>query len=273
MWETARRTRAFQAAIAGAPEYRHGMLRLWGIPESEIASTLRAAEEAGITLEHLEVTTCVRRGEIEVSTRYEPSAEPDYQALVEFIRQRHRESLFSDDGSTVDQQVTGLLDGQMVAVAESCTGGLMSARLTERGGSSAYFAGGIVAYSNEAKRDVVGVDTELIGRVGAVSEEVAEALAEGAISRFGAAFGIGITGIAGPDGGTDEKPVGTVCFSIASASGEQITRTVRLPGSRADVRDRSTTVAMHLLRRLLVRVASADSYAARLPDADVTGTR
>ena len=257
MWEMAKQTEAFGAAIAGAPVYRRGMLRLFGIPESEIANTLRAAEAAGLALDGLEITTCLRRGEIEVSTRYEPAAEPDYQALVDFIREHHRDTLFSEDGATVDEQVAALLGARTVAVAESCTGGLMSARLTERPGSSAYFAGGIVAYSNEAKSAVVGVDAALIERVGAVSEEVAEALAEGAIARFDAGFGIGITGIAGPDGGTDEKPVGLVCFSIVSGSGERITRSTRLPGGRADIRDRSTTVAMHLLRRLLVSDRSA----------------
>jgi nicotinamide-nucleotide amidase len=140
----------------------------------------------------------------------------------------------------------------MVAVAESCTGGLMAARLTERPGSSAYFAGGIVAYSNEAKVRLAGVAASLIERFGAVSEPVADALADGAITEVGAEFGIGITGIAGPDGGTKEKPVGTVCFSVAAASGHRITRTTRLPGGRADIRDRSTTVALHLLRRLLL---------------------
>jgi nicotinamide-nucleotide amidase len=252
MWETARQTEAFRAAIAGAPEYRRAMLRLFGIPESEIANTLRAAEAAGLELGQLEITTCLRRGEIEVSTRYEPPAEAAYRRLVEFIRSRHRDTLFSDDGSTVDQQVTSLLEGRSVAVAESETGGLMSARLTERPGSSAYFAGGIVAYSNRAKSELVGIDPALIDRVGAVSAEVAEGLAEGAAERFAADFGIGITGIAGPDGGTEEKPVGLVCFSVVSADGERLTRSTRLPGGRADVRDRSTTVAMHLLRRLLV---------------------
>ncbi len=145
----------------------------------------------------------------------------------------------------------------MVAVAESCTGGLMAARLTERGGSSAYFAGGIVAYSNSAKASLVGVDPELIERVGAVSEPVADALADGAVARFDADYGIGITGVAGPGGGTEEKPVGTVCFAVASAAGERLTRTSRLPGNRADVRDRSTTVALHLLRRLLLGGADA----------------
>jgi nicotinamide-nucleotide amidase len=255
MWETARHTEAFKAAIKGAPEYRRGMLRLFGIPESEIASTLRAADAAGLPLERLEITTCLRRGEIEVSTRYEPSAEEAYQALVAFIREHHRDTLFSEDGATVDEQVASLLQGRTVAVAESCTGGLMSARLTERPGSSAYFAGGVVAYSNRAKSTLVGVDAALIERVGAVSEEVAEALAEGAIARFDATYGIGITGIAGPDGGTAEKPVGLVCMSVVSNSGERTTVSTRLPGGRADVRDRSTTVAMHLLRRMLVREA------------------
>jgi nicotinamide-nucleotide amidase len=251
MWRTAIQTEAFREAIAGATTYVNGVLRLFGIPESEIASTLRAAEADGLELEPLEITTCLRRGEIEVSTRYEPPGEDAYGKLVQFIRDRHSDTLFSEDGSTVDDQVIALLSGRTVAVAESCTGGMMSARLTDRGGSSAYFLGGVVAYSNEAKIEHVGVDAELIARFGAVSTEVAEALADGAAERFGAEIGIGITGIAGPDGGTKEKPVGTVCFSVSSRDGRRITRAARLPGDRADVRDRSTTVAMHLLRRLL----------------------
>lgn len=266
MWEMARETEAFKAAIAGAPDYRHAMLRLFGLPESEIASTLRAAAEAGLELGDLEITTCLRRGEIEVSTRYEPTASGDYEALLEFIRQRHGRSLFSEDGSTIDEQVARLLDDRTVAVAESCTGGLMAARLTERAGSSKNFAGGVVAYSNQAKIDVVGVGRDLIERFGAVSEQVAEALAEGAVARFDAHYGIGITGIAGPDGGTDEKPVGTVCFSVAAADGGRITRRTRLPGGRTDVRERSTTVAMHLLRQLLVRQSETPSTS--LPEAD-----
>ena len=252
MWRMAAQTEAFKAAIADAPTYRLGILRLFGIPESEIASTLRDAESAGLSMEGLEVTTCLRRGEIEVSTRYEPRAEPGYDTLVDFIRERHRDTLFSEDGSTIDEQVAGLLEGRTIAVAESCTGGLMAARLTERPGSSAYFIGGVVAYSNDAKVSLVGVDRALIERVGAVSNEVADALAEGAIERFGADIGIGITGIAGPDGGTEEKPVGTVCFSISVRDGARLTRGTRLPGGRSDIRERSTTVALHLVRTLLL---------------------
>jgi nicotinamide-nucleotide amidase len=257
MWRMAVDTEAFRAAIAGARSYRRSIVRLYGLPESEIANTLRAAQDAGIPLEPLEITTCLRRGEIEVATRYEPSGETAYESLIEFIADRHGEQLFSRDGSTVDTQVASLRSGRMVAVAESCTGGLMSARLTELPGSSAYFAGGVVVYSNEAKTAMAGVDPDLIVRFGAVSTEVAEALAAGAVDRFGADYGIGITGIAGPDGGTEDKPVGTVCFSVCSRGGGRITRRTRLPGSRSDVRDRSTTVAMHLLRRLLVEAEAA----------------
>jgi nicotinamide-nucleotide amidase len=252
MWEMARGTDAFRAAIAGATTYRWGIVRLFGIPESEIANTLREAQAAGLSLEPLEITTCLRRGEIEVATRYEPPAQPAYDSFIEFVASRHADTLFSRDGATVDQQVAELLGNRKVAVAESCTGGLMAARLTERPGSSECFAGGIVAYSNEAKVELVGVNPDLIERFGAVSTEAADALADGATERFGAELGIGITGIAGPDGGTAEKPVGLVCFSVCWSDGQRITRSARLPGGRADVRDRSTTVAMHLLRRLLL---------------------
>ena len=253
MWETAIQTEAFRAAVAGATTYRTEVMRLFGIPESAIADTLRAAAKAGLELEPLEVTTCLRRGEIEVSTRFEPAAQPDYDALVGFIGDRHADTLFSVDGSTVDEQVAALLSGseQTIAVAESCTGGLMSARLTDRAGASAYFRGGLVVYSNEAKVELAGVPAELIERHGAVSTEVADALADGAIDRLDADVGIGITGIAGPGGGTPEKPVGLVCFSVRVRGGERITRRVTLPGGRADIRDRATVVAIHLVRRLL----------------------
>jgi nicotinamide-nucleotide amidase len=149
-----------------------------------------------------------------------------------------------------------LLEERTIAVAESCTGGLMSARLTDRGGSSAYMLGGVVAYSNEAKVALAGVPAELVEAHGAVSPEVAVALADGARARFGAGIGIGITGIAGPGGGTDEKPVGTVCLSVALAGGERWDRTVLLPGDRQTIRERTTTVVMHGLRGLLHEAAA-----------------
>jgi nicotinamide-nucleotide amidase len=136
-------------------------------------------------------------------------------------------------------------------VAESCTGGLMAARLTERPGSSDYVVGAVVSYADEAKTGLLGVAPGLIERHGAVSTEVAEAMAEGALARFDADVALAITGVAGPGGGSEAKPVGTVCWSAREAGGPPLTRQVRLPGDRTEVRDRSTTVGMHLLRRLL----------------------
>jgi len=141
-----------------------------------------------------------------------------------------------------------------VAVAESCTGGLMAARLTDRGGSSAYALGGLVVYSNEAKASLAGVDPAVIARVGAVSSEVAAALADAALERLGSDVGIGITGVAGPGGGSPEKPVGTVYVSVALRDGPRLDRLLELPGDRAAIRDRTTTSVMHLLRRLLLGV-------------------
>ena len=242
-----------KAALRGAVEYRRDMLRLYGIPESEIAATLRGAEEAGIELDRLEITTCLRRGEVEVVTRYEPDAVAVYTRFAGFVRERHPGTLFSDDGSTVDEQVFASLRGadETIAVAESCTGGLLAARLTERAGASAVFRGGLVVYSNAAKVALAGVDGGLIERCGAVSEEVAIALADGARAALGADVGIGITGIAGPGGATEGKPVGLVWLSVSHRDGRRLTRSVTLPGGRADIRDRSTTVALHLARRLL----------------------
>jgi nicotinamide-nucleotide amidase len=266
MWQRVVATDAFRTAIAGAPTYRREIVRLFGIPESEIANTLRDAEADGLDLAPLEITTCLRRGEIEIATTFQPPAQPQYDALLDFIRVRHADTLYSEDGSTIDEQVARLLAGQTLAVAESCTGGGLSTRLTDRAGASEYFVGGAVVYSNEAKIDLAGVAPELIEQFGAVSTEVAEALAEGIAVRFGASVGAGITGIAGPGGGTEDKPVGTVCFSVWLGDGggaldgtdgtdgtiARLTRRTRLPGSRADIRDRSVTVCMHLLRRLLL---------------------
>ena len=167
------------------------------------------------------------------------------------IRERHGQYLYSTNGETIDDQVSALLGDKQIAVGESCTGGLMAARLTSRPGSSGCVQGGVVAYSNEAKTNLLGIDPDLIEEHGAVSPEVAEALADGAIERFQAEFGVGINGIAGPDGGTKEKPVGYVCGCVKRANGETLARAVRLPGDRNELRDRSTTVAMHMLRRLL----------------------
>ena len=251
MWHKAVETSAAQQALAGRTIYRQETIRMFGLPESGLAETLRGAETSIPGFELLEITTCLRRGEIEMVTRYEPDAAKVYAQLTQLLRDKHAEQLYSEDGSNVDDQVAQLLAGRRIATAESCTAGLLAARLTDRPGSSDYVMGGVVSYANDAKAQLLGVDPALIEANGAVSEPVAEAMAAGALQRFGADTAVAITGIAGPDGGTAEKPVGTVSFTVKLADGRMVTRTLRLPGNRSDVRERSTTVAMHLLRRIL----------------------
>ncbi|MGB8390202.1 competence/damage-inducible protein A [Mycobacterium sp.] len=251
MWRKAIETPAAQQAIAGRTIYLQETVRMFGLPESSLAETLRDAAASVPGFESLEITTCLRRGEIEMVTRYEPDATDSYATLMQLLRDQHGQQLYSEDGSRVDDLVARLLAGHRIATAESCTAGLLAARLTDRPGSSDYVAGGVVAYSNEAKAELLGVDPALIEAHGAVSEPVAEAMAAGALRRFGADTAVAITGIAGPGGGTEQKPVGTVCFTVMRADGRTDTRTLRLPGNRSDIRERSTTVAMHLLRRTL----------------------
>lgn len=254
MWEEALKTDAMRSALKGAGVYIQRMLRLFGIPESEIAETLRVAEREGVDLARLEITTCLKRGEIEVVTRYEPDDESVYDAFEGVVKERHADTLFSKDGSSVDDQVAAaLLRGALtIATAESCTGGLLAARLTDPPGASEYVKGAIVAYANDVKVAQAGVPADLIERHGAVSAEVAEALADGARDRLNADVGVGVTGVAGPGGGTPEKPVGLVWLCVVAPDGARMTRSVNLPGGRGDVRDRATSVAMHLIRRVLL---------------------
>ena len=254
-WRQAVQTEPFRQAVAGAPRYRQTMVRMFGVPESEIAETLRVAEtEMGLA--GLEITTCLRRAELEIVIRSDEESDAAAERLVEMMVSRHGDAVFSTDGRSIDEQVAALLEGRRLAVGESCTGGLLAARLTDRPGASAFFAGGVVAYSNEAKTELLGVPAQLIEQHGAVSDEVAEALADGALARFHADTAIGLTGVAGPEGGTPDKPVGRVSFCVTAVfdgDKERVTRSLDLPGSRGDIRDRSTAVALHLLRRLLRR--------------------
>jgi len=250
MWDQAIATDAVGAVLARAEPYATRTLRLFGIPESEIAQSLREIE-AETDLSGLEITTCLRRGELEVEIRHHPGAEAARETLVDGLLARHERFVFSRDGSTIDEQVAELLQGRRLGLAESCTAGLLAARITDIPGSSDYFAGGIVSYSNESKVELLGVPAELIERHGAVSPAAARAMAEGALARFEADVACAVTGIAGPGGGTEEKPVGYVCWCVLDSSGRALARDTVVPGERADIRDRSTTVAMQLLRRVL----------------------
>jgi len=251
MWEVAVETEPVRELLERATPLRGYTMRMFGVPESEIAKSLREMEAEGTELDAVEITTCLRRGEIEIDVRYRDEAVAVADSIRDGLVQRHRRETFSVDGETIDAQVATLLLGHRLALAESCSGGLLAARVTDLAGASEYFAGGVVAYSNEAKAGMLGVDPDLIEAHGAVSPEVAEAMAIGALERFEADVAVSVTGIAGPGGGSEEKPIGYVCFNARLADGTSIARDPGIPGGRLDIRERSALVGMHLLRMLL----------------------
>jgi nicotinamide-nucleotide amidase len=251
MWRVATETQPLKEVLAQAPQDELHTMRMFGIPESQLAQTLREAQQAGVPLDQLEVTTCQHRGELEITTRLQKRDAAAYSAFERYMQQAHPVELFSKDGSTIDEQVAALLSERSIAIAESCTGGMLAARLTDLAGSSRYMHGGLVVYCNESKVAQAGVEKQLIEEHGAVSEQVAVALAEGVRTALDAEVGVGVTGIAGPDGGSAQKPVGLVWLSVARAGQAAFTRSVRLPGGRPEVRERAVTVAMHMIRRAL----------------------
>jgi nicotinamide-nucleotide amidase len=252
MWPAAVAAAPVAAVLADAGSYAIATMKMFGIPESTLAKTLREIERS-IDLTPLEITTCLRRGaELEIDVRYRQDDAGLRDSLFLALRERHERFVYTDRGETIDALVAELLAGRSIAVAESCTGGLLAARLSAIPGASAYLKGGIVSYSNEAKIDVLGVPEAVIASGGAVSPEVAEAMAAGARKRFDTELGVGITGIAGPGGGTEEKPVGYVCICVLDGAGNVLARDPQLPGGRDDVRDRTVSVALHMIRRLLI---------------------
>lgn len=264
MWPLVLSDPVVQRALAGRQELRQRTLRLWGTPESELAALLRAHDD---TLGGLEITTCLRDGELEIVTRYGEASQPNYDEFAALIEREYAATIFSADGRTIDDVIADelLAGGLTIATAESCTAGLLVARLTERPGSSAYVLGGVATYSNEAKAAFADVPAELIASVGAVSAEVAVAMATGIRGRFGADLGVGITGIAGPDGGSADKPVGLVHLCVTDGH-EVLHRAVHLPGARADVRARAVAVALHLIRRVLLLRRNGMTSAEQRPE-------
>ena len=250
IWSRALETEPVKEVLERADPYVELQVRMFGIPESELAQSLREIENE-TDLSALEITTCLRGGELITDIRHREGAETAAEALVKGLDDRLGQFAYSYNGESVENVVARLLGGRMLAVAESCTGGLLAARCTEGAGASEWFAGGVVAYSDEAKVALLGVDQKLLEAHGAVSPEVAEAMADGALDRFEADIACSITGIAGPTGGTESKPVGYVCFCTKLASGEKLARDPVLPGDRADIRQRSTVIALHLARYLL----------------------
>lgn len=254
MWLEALDSAPVAEVLARSTQIRQNTIRAYGLSEADLAATLRMAERQIAGFGDLEITTCLQLGELEMVTRYAETAATAYTDLAGLIDKQHGAQVFSIDGSTIDDIVANRLAGHRIATAESCTGGMIAARLTDRAGSSAYVVGAVVSYANEAKTGLLDVPAELIDEHGAVSEEVAAQMAEGARSRLGVDIAVSTSGIAGPGGGTDLKPVGTVCFAIATADRPTMTRTLRLPGDRASVRALSTTAAMHMLADALAPV-------------------
>ncbi|WP_068153047.1 competence/damage-inducible protein A [Rhodococcoides corynebacterioides] len=247
MWPEAIDSAPVAAVLARRESVIEATIRAYGLSEADLAATLRTAESSIAGFGTLAITTCLSRGELEMVTRYEESAASAYSEVFALIEKHHGAQIFSTDGSTIDDIVATRAGGRRIATAESCTGGMIAARLTDRAGSSAYVVGGVVSYANEVKIGSLDVPAAMIDEHGAVSEPVAARMAEGALHRVGADVAVSTSGVAGPGGGTESKPVGTVCFGIAVSGRPTVTRTLRLPGDRASVRALSVTVAMHML--------------------------
>jgi nicotinamide-nucleotide amidase len=173
-------------------------------------------------------------------------------------------SIYGTDGRPLEAVLGGLLRERKltIAVAESCSGGLLASRLTDVPGSSDYFERGVVCYSDRAKIELLGVASELIGEHGAVSEPVARAMADGIRARAGTNVGIGITGVAGPGGGSAEKPVGTVAIAVVTGDDAARVRTFQFVGGRDMVKFQSAQAAMNMLRLMLLN-ADAPFWPAR----------
>jgi nicotinamide-nucleotide amidase len=251
LWPEALQTGAVREVLSRAREPERRVLRFYGASESAVAQALA---EAGGEADGLAVTVCARDFEIHVDLVFEPEAAAEAGRLSGRLRETLRSSLFAEDERAVEELVlTACRErGVTLSAAESCTGGLVAARLTSVAGSSDVFRGGVVAYADDVKRAELGVPEELLARHGAVSAEVAAAMAAGARARLEADVAVAVTGIAGPGGGTPDKPVGLVYLHAEGPEGG-VERELNLPGDRAAVRGRATAAALHLVRTLLAQ--------------------
>jgi nicotinamide-nucleotide amidase len=232
---------------AHAPERR--VLRMFGVSESAVAQALAAAGGDG---DGVDVTICARDFEIHVDLFVQPGAEARADELEADLVSANERYVFSRDERTTAELVLGICRarGLTLGTAESCTGGLVAARLTDVPGSSDVFQGSVVAYANGVKTSELGVPAAVLDTHGAVSAETAAAMAHGARSRLGVDVAVSVTGIAGPDGGTPEKPVGLVYLHAVGPDGEH-GRKLDFPGDRETIRLRATVAALHLVRRIL----------------------
>lgn len=257
IWRAGLERPELQAVFARADNPANRILRFFGLPESAIAGVVA---QAGGEAEGLEVTICAHDLEVQVDLVIPPGSEVQADRVTKALRAAHPQALFAEDEQAVEAIVLGVARerGLTIGAAESCTGGLVSARLTSVPGSSDVFVGGIVAYDDRLKLDGLNVPAEVLERHGAVSAETAAAMAAGARSALGTDVGVSVTGVAGPGGGTPQKPVGLV-FIHAEASGSSHGVELRLPGDRGAVRRRAAASALHLLRRLLTQNRHEDA--------------
>ena len=251
LWPRALESEPVRRVLERAPGRSRKTLRFFGTPESAIA---KALADAGGDGNGVEVTICAREFEIHVDLVVEPGAEARASELADALRDGLSRYLFSEDERSIAEIVLDLARerGLTLATAESCTGGLVAARLTSVPGSSDVFRGGVVAYSNDVKERELGVAASVLEEHGAVSAETAKAMAEGARVRLGVDLAVAVTGVAGPGGGTEDKPVGLVYVHAAGPDGEEARRS-DLPGDREMVRGRAAAAALHLVRRVLTQ--------------------
>jgi nicotinamide-nucleotide amidase len=240
--------------ISGSTRLQHRSFYVTGMSESELDSQL-----APIYTAYPEIRTTVLAGTRHIAIhlyRWEQEAgdASEIDELSEKILEKIGSAIFSTRGESMEQVVGRMLreSGKTLAVAESCTGGMLGMHLTKVPGSSEYFMGGIQCYSDRAKVELCGVAPELIQKHGAVSAECAEALAQGACKALHTSVGLSITGIAGPGGGSAEKPVGLVYIGISDGERTESRHRI-MPGDRESVRERSTYLALSWLRRFLMR--------------------
>jgi nicotinamide-nucleotide amidase len=251
LWPRALETQPVRRVLDSAPGRSRLTLRFFGTPESSVAQALA---EAGGDGDGVEATICAREFEIHVDLVVEPGGEVRARQVAGALQESLGRYLFSEDERSIAEIVLELAreQGVTLATAESCTGGLVASRLTSVSGSSDVFRGGVVAYSNDVKAAELGVPRGVLEEHGAVSAETAKAMAEGARERLGADLAVAVTGVAGPGGGTEEKPVGLVYLHAAGPFGEAARKT-DLPGDREMVRGRATAAALHLLRAVLTQ--------------------
>jgi len=255
LWPSALEHPAVKAIVERAQPPQRRVLRFFGPSESAVA---RALAEAGGEHDGLEVTVCARDLEIHVDVFSGEGGDESASALVGRLRSAFPEELFAlDDERGVEEIVLEACrsEGLTLATAESCTGGMIGVRLTDVPGSSEVYLGGVIAYSDDVKRRELDVPDEVLQQHGAVSAETAAAMAQGARVRFAADIAVSVTGIAGPGGGTHEKPLGLVYIAVESSRG-MAARSGVLPGDREAIRVRATALALHLLRTVVTQSAT-----------------